>query len=271
SNGQLSLRERVFAPFIEAQTRSLNPDPENPTRFINTEETINRVRDAITFGESAVELRIRYHPHTYTVQAGDTASRIARKTGIPFFLIQQHNAGRDLDVLSIGDTLNMPTRDVTMPNEPVQNKRIVVNLNTQELWAFENGEMVFNWDISSGRSNAPTSPGIYQILSHAETATGSSFTLCDDIGCGQWEMYWFMGLYEVVPGLMNGFHGAVLLPNGAYLNGGATGYPSTFGCVMSHNDDAEALYRWAETGTVVEIVSNEFEPVSSLAQRTMDL
>ena len=267
----LSLRETVFAPFIQAQTRSLNEQDGNDNRFLNTEETINRVRNAIATRQSTVDLRIRYRPHQYVIEPGDTASKIARKTGIPLYLVQQHNAGRDLDFLSIGDTLNMPTRDVTMPNEPIPGKRIVVNLETQELWAFENEQVVFNWDISSGRSNAPTSPGIYQILNHDETASGSSFTLCDDIGCGQWEMYWFMGIYEVVPGLVNGFHGAVLLPNGAFLNGGAVGFPSTFGCVMSPNDLAKALYEWAEVGTVVEIVSSEFEPVSALAQQTQNL
>ncbi len=267
----LSLRETVFAPFIQAQTRSLNEQDGNDNRFLNTEETIDRVRDAIATRQSTVDLRIRYRPHQYVIEPGDTASKIARKTGIPLYLVQQHNAGRDLDFLSIGDTLNMPTRDVTMPNEPIPGKRIVVNLETQELWAFENEQVVFNWDISSGRSNAPTSPGIYQILNHDETASGSSFTLCDDIGCGQWEMYWFMGIYEVVPGLVNGFHGAVLLPNGAFLNGGAVGFPSTFGCVMSPNDLAKALYEWAEVGTVVEIVSSEFEPVSALAQQTQNL
>jgi LysM repeat protein len=269
----LSLRETEFAPFVAAQTASLGGEVDRQLgeRFINVEETINRVRDAIAAQESVVELRVRYRPHQYVVEPGDTASKIARKTGIPFYLIEQNNPGRDLNILSIGDTLNMPTRDLTMPNEPVSDKRIVVNLETQELWAFENGEVVFNWDISSGRSNAPTAPGIYQILSHNETASGSSYTLCDDLGCGQWEMYWFMGIYEVIPGLVNGFHGAVLLPNGAYLNGGATGFPSTFGCVMSHNDDAQALYEWAEVGTVVEIVSQDFAPVSQLAQATMTL
>lgn len=263
----LTLREETFAPYIDAQIAAINPEGEE-TRYLNVEETMGKLRAAIEGGTPRVMLRLRYRPQPYTVVAGDTASKIARKTGIPFYMLEQQNPGRDLDVLSIGDTLEMPTRDVTMPNDPVPNKRIVVNLNEQELWAFENGELVFNWLISSGQSAAPTSPGIYQILSHADTASGSSFTLCDDMGCGQWEMYWFMGVYEVVPGLMNGFHGAVLLPNGAYLNGGATGYPSTFGCVMSQNEQAQQLYNWAEVGTVVEIVSDEFQPLSSLAQST---
>ncbi len=269
-SGGLALREDAFVAFVDLQNESLNPEGQS-TRYLNVEETMQGMRDAIANQQSEVNLRVRYHAQEYVVEAGDTASKIARKTGIPFYLIEQHNAGRDLDVLSIGDTLTMPTRDVTMPNAPVANKRIVVDLDKQELWAFENGQTVFNWRISSGQTAAPTSPGIYQILNHDPTAYGSSFSLCSDSGCGQWEMYWFMGMYEVVPGLMNGFHGAVLLPNGAYLNGGDVGYPSTFGCVMSVDEQAEALYNWAEVGTVVEIISEEFEPLSDLAAQTQEV
>ena len=103
-------------------------------------------------------------------------------------------------------------------------------------------------------------------MDHNDTAFGSTFELCGQSGCGQWEMYWFMGIYEVVPGLMNGFHGAVLLPNGAYLGGGTVGYPYTYGCIMSENSNAEKLYHWAEDGTVVEIISSGFPPQSQLAR-----
>ncbi|MGV2435803.1 MAG UNVERIFIED_CONTAM: LysM peptidoglycan-binding domain-containing protein [Anaerolineae bacterium] len=57
-------------------------------------------------------LRIRYEPQDYTVQAGDTASRVARKTGIPFYLLTQKNSGRNLDLLSIGVVLELPSKDV---------------------------------------------------------------------------------------------------------------------------------------------------------------
>jgi lipoprotein-anchoring transpeptidase ErfK/SrfK len=80
-------------------------------------------------------------------------------------------------------------------------------------------------------------------------------------------MHWFMGLYEVTPGLMNGFHGAVELPNGAYLGGGNVGAPYTFGCVMSLDSNAQQLYEWAEVGTPVEIISGEYQPQSELGKR----
>lgn len=73
-----------------------------------------------------------------------------------------------------------------------------------------------------------------------------------------------MGIYEVSPGLVNGFHGAVLLPNGNLLGGGTVGNPATFGCVMSQDENARLLYEWADVGTVVEIISNEHLPMSDL-------
>jgi LysM repeat protein len=265
--GGLALREEAFRPFLDAQAATLNPDPSG-LRYIEPTDAINRVRAAIRSGVPQISLRIRYRATTYEVVRGDTGFRISRKTGIPFYLIQQANPNLNWEttILSPGDIINLPTRDLTIPEEPVPNKRIVVNLNTQQMIAYENGQPVFQWAISSGISTAPTSPGIYQILSHQEQASGSSFTLCGERGCGQWQMYWFMGVYEVVPGLMNGFHGAVLLPNGTYLGGGNVGSPYTFGCIMSENSQAEALYRWADRGTIVEIVSSEFAPVSALGQ-----
>jgi LysM repeat protein len=262
----LTLREQAFLPFLEAQNNSLAAS-EHGVRYLDATETTETLRQAIASKSDAVNLRIRYRPVQYTVVAGDTATAIARKTGIPFYLIEEANPGRDLNVLSIDDQLNLPSRDLALPLPPVPNKRIVVDLRTQSMVAYENGQQVFSWLISSGMDEAPTSPGIYQILTHNDVASGSSYTLCNTQGCGQWQMYWFMGIYEVVPGLMNGFHGAVLLPNGNYLGGGNVGAPFTFGCVMSQDDNARLLYEWADVGTVVEIVSNDFPPQSDLARQ----
>jgi hypothetical protein len=263
----LTLRDDVFALFLDAQNQSLNT-PDGPQRFLDPRETRDSVMTALQTKQTNVNLRIRYRDTQYEVVRGDTGFKISRKTGIPYYLIEEANPNRDLNVLSVGDIINLPSRDKALPLPPVANKRIVVNLDTQSLMAFENGQVVFNWLISSGISSAPTSPGIYQVLSHNEVASGSSFTLCAENGlnCGQWEMYWFMGMYEVQPGLMNGFHGAVLLPNGTYLGGGNVGAPYTFGCVMSLDSNAKLLYDWADLGTVVEIISGEFPPQSDLGR-----
>lgn len=260
----LGIRESAVLSFLEAQSTAINL--EDTSRYFDSEESLERITTVIRSAQSSVSLRIRYYPTTYTVVSGDTGYRIARKKGIPFYLIEQANPQVDLSVLSPGDELNLPPQDVTIPLEPIPSKRIVVNLDTQWLVAYENGQQVFSWAISSGIERAPTSPGIFQILSHEQNAYGSSYLLCDDSGCGQWEMEWFMGLYEVVPGLMNGFHGAVLLPDNTYLGDGNVGAPYTLGCVMSRNEDAQRLYEWAEDGTIVEIISSEFAPQSDLGR-----
>lgn len=262
----LGLRRDTFAEFIDAQNRTLNPEPDG-IRYLEPSETMDIVETAIRDKADSADLRIRYHQARYEVVSGDTGYRIARKTGIPFYLLTNANPGMNWDQLSVGDVVTVPSRDVTLPEAVVPEKRIIVNLDTQSLVAYENGQEVFRWLISSGTSSYPTYPGVYQILSHEETALGSTFELCNSSGCGQWEMYWFMGIYEVVPGLMNGFHGAVLLPNGAYLGGGNVGTPYTYGCVMSENGNAEQLYHWADNGTIVEIVSREYLPQSDLARQ----
>lgn len=262
----LTLRDETFEPFIEALSQSLN-GPDRPVRYIDPKEAREKLNAAIGGQNPEITLRIRYRDSQYTVVSGDSGYRIARKTGVPYYLLAEANPGWDLSKLSPGDVIALPTKDKALPLDPVPNKRIVVDLDKQTLTAFENGQVKFQWLISSGMDSAPTSPGIYQILTHDEVAKGSSYTLCSAaFSCGQWEMYWFMGMYEVVPGLMNGFHGAVLLPSGQYLGGGNVGNPYTFGCVMSQNDNAKNLYDWAELGTVVEIISSEFAPVSPLGQ-----
>lgn len=268
----LTLRQAEFGRYLEEKSREINEI--DPIRFLEQTDSFSVMRRAIANGATSVQLRIRYRSTTHTVRRGDSGYRISRVTGIPFYQIQQANPNRDWEQpLYVGEVVNLPSRDITLPIEPVTNKRIIVNLDSQSMIAYENGQPVFEWQISSGMSSAPTFPGVYQILTHNEVALGSSYTLCSATGCGEWTMYWFMGIYETVPGLINGFHGAVLLPNGQYLGGGNVGRPFTFGCVMSENTNAEALFRWADIGTIVEIVSSEFQPQSGLGrqfwQRTM--
>ncbi len=265
----LTLRESAFRPFVMAVNAQLKGSDK--PRYLDERETIERVRQAIAAKQDTVYLRVRYLPTTFTIGAGDWGQRISRKTGLPFRLIENVNPAVDWNRLSIGTVINLPSRDLLLPEPPVPNKRIIVDLDRRWMVAYENNEVVFSWRISPGRPDAPTYPGIFQILTHSEVAYGSGFSLCNDTGCSQWTMYWFMGIYEVVPGLMNGFHGAVLLPNGAYLDNGQIGNASTFGCVMSNNQQAEALFRWADKGTVVEIISSDFPPQSDLARQAQEL
>jgi LysM repeat protein len=263
----LVLREAALERLLDAINQRLRS--EDTPRYLDEDEAKATVRAAIRSGDSNAALRIRYMPDTYTLESGDWGYVISRKTGMPFRHIQDANPNLDWESLTIGQVINLPSRDLVIPEEPVRDKRIVVDLDRLWLVAYENGEVAYSWPISSGRRDAPTYPGVYQILSKTEKAYGSTFDLCGANGCGQWEMNWFMGIYEVAPGLTNGFHGAVLLPNGAYLDGGAVQARTTYGCVMSEDPQAEQLYNWAEIGTIVEIISSEYPPQSNLGEQAM--
>lgn len=256
----LRVRPIEFTRFLEAL--NIEIQRADPLRYIERDAAVEAVQRALDANLNIASLRLSHYPETYTIKRGDTAYGIATRRGLPYFLVAEANAGRDLASLYPGDEIRLPSRDVTVPLPPIPTKRIVVDIETQMLYGFENGEVAFSWPISTGIDKAPTLPGVYQVLNHTEVAYGSSYTLCSNDVCGQWKMWWFMGMYEVTTGLMNGFHGQVELPNGALLGGGNVGSPYTFGCVMSRPEEAEFLYRWADDGVVVEIISNLFEPVS---------
>jgi hypothetical protein len=55
------------------------------------------------------------------------------------------------------------------------------------------------------------------------------------------------------------------------MGGGNVGQPFTYGCVMSQNDNAEQLYRWADEGTLVEILSSEYAPQSELGRQALEM
>lgn len=269
TNG-LTVREDAFTAYIQNINDGL-VNSETP-RYLDERHSLEQIQESLRTSNPDILLRVRYLPQPYEIEASDSGFLIGRKNGIPFQLIGDANPAVDWNALSIGQTIQIPSRDELVPEDPIPNKRIIVDIETQWLVAFENDEIVFSWGISSGRETAPTYPGVFQILTHDDVAYGSSFSLCGEGGtdCGQWEMYWFMGVYEVVPGLMNGFHGAVLLPNGGYLGGGGVQSPSTFGCVMSLDANAQRLYEWAEIGTVVEILSSDFAPESELGERALE-
>ena len=264
----LGVRDDVFRAFVETENRRLVANG----RYIDELEAIEKLQIALIDRNPDILLRLRYLPSKYQVEGGDTGSSIGRKRGIPYEFIGAANPTVNWNRLNIGQEVQLPSRDTMVPVDPVPHKRIVVDLESQWLLAFDNRQLVFSWPISSGREQAETYPGIYQILTHNEVASGGSYALCNESGtnCAHWKMKWFMGVYEVVPGLMNGFHGAVELPNGNYLGGGNVYEPSTFGCIMSLDSKAEQLYRWAELGTMVEIVSQYFQPESDIAKYALE-
>ena len=126
-----------------------------------------------------------------------------------------------------------------LPLPVVVGKRIVISITEQHMWVYENRKLKSEHVISTGMSNSPTLPGVFQIQTHEINAYASNWDL--------W-MPNFMGIYEAVPGFMNGIHGLPLLSNGVRLWGNVLGRKASYGCIILVMQAGEDLYNWAENG-----------------------
>lgn len=225
--------------FLDEQAAQLGAN-----RFMQTEETLRQLALAIRDGQTALITRVYHHPTTYTVQAGDTLASIGRVVGIPYPWIQQANPS--LAGLSPGQVITIPSVDEMLPLPVVPHKRIVVSIGQQRVQAWENGQLKWDWPASTGITSSPTAPGIFQVQSHEPNAYAANWNL--------W-MPNFLGIYRPVPNsdFMNGFHGFPTRDGYNLLWTNNLGAPVTYGCILISNENAQALYEWAEAGVVVAI------------------
>ncbi len=238
----LSLSMNTTGPAAFLQANATFADE----RFIKTEDAITAMQQAAARGQAGVSIRIWHDSTTYTVGAGQTLAAIAEEIGMPYPYIQAVNTNVNTDALMIGQVLAIPSKDVLVPLDPIPNKRIIISRSQQHLWAYANGQVVFDWVISTGLPSSPTALGTFQVQSHEINAYAE-----------QWNLYMphFMGFYHPGPNmdLMNGFHGFPTRGGGYLLWSGDLGHPVTYGCVLLSLENAEALYNWAEEGVVVEV------------------
>lgn len=233
-----SLDLAAISAFLESRSAGLGSD-----RAFDPADA-EQVRTALMQGDAAPSLRIYHSPTAYTVQAGETFSSIGTDHGIPYPWIQAANPG--VDTLYAGQVITIPSPDDLIPLPPVPNKRLVVSLSRQHLWAYENGALKWDWVISTGIPDSPTAPGVFQIQSHELEAYANS-----------WDLYmpYFMGIYSPAPNIdfMNGFHGFPTRDGRNLLWTNNLGTPVTYGCILVSNENVQSLYAWAETGVVVAV------------------
>jgi lipoprotein-anchoring transpeptidase ErfK/SrfK len=213
-------------------------------RTVDEEAITNALVNAITTRQADVRARIYHAPRTHVVQFGETLSSIGRDYGIPYPWIEQANPG--IGQLSEGQQITIPSPDVMLPLPVVENKRIVVSIPEQRMWAYESGVLVWDWPVSTGIDSSPTAPGIFQVQSHVTNAYAANWDL--------W-MPNFLGIYRPVPTseFMNGFHGFPTRGNSQLLWTGDLGHRVTYGCILISSENAVQLYNWAEEGVVVEV------------------
>jgi lipoprotein-anchoring transpeptidase ErfK/SrfK len=115
-------------------------------------------------------------------------------------------------------------------------KKIVVRLNQQRVYAYENGQLVRTVLASTGLPATPTVQGTYRIYikREAQTMTGPGYYLPDV----PYVMYFYQGY---------GLHGTYWHDN--------FGRPMSHGCVNLPTPEAKWFYEWAEIGTPVVVRS----------------
>ena len=207
-------------------------------------QELSSIEQAVEQQRDRVELRLYHPPITYTVEAGDTLSRIGRKYGIPYPWIQQANP--NATDLQVGQEIIIPSADSFIPLPIVRHKRIRVSIAQQKMWAYENEQLKWEWTISTGIAESPTAPGIFQIRSHELEAYAATWNLY---------MPYFMGIYQPIPNsdFMNGFHGFPTRDGRNLLWTNNLGSPTTYGCILVDNQQIPLLYDWAEEGVIVVI------------------
>lgn len=196
-------------------------------------------------GEPPPTLIVTYRPTAYATQGGETLAAIGYRHGFPTWKIEEYNPGVNPRAwLAPGTPVTLPPRDAMLLLPVVPEKRIVISISEQHLWAYERGALRSDHVISTGISRSPTLPGLFQVLSHYENAYASRWDL--------W-MPHFLGIYDALPGFTNGIHGLPLLSSGVRLWGSVLGRPASYGCIILDLQAAEDIYTWADDGVVVEI------------------
>jgi hypothetical protein len=145
--------------------------------------------------------------------------------------------------LSLADTSALGSSTSSMPASATGDKRILVNISEQHLYAFLGEELVFNFLVSTGTDNS-TRAGSFSILDKIPDAYSDLW--------GYWMPDW-LGIYSL-DGINYGLHALPVLPDGDVIWGDALGAPISRGCVVMSPENALSLFEWADIGTRVEIL-----------------
>jgi lipoprotein-anchoring transpeptidase ErfK/SrfK len=213
-------------------------------RGFRYEEAARQVLTAFDNGTPDLALYLTHPERTYAVQPGDTLTSLSAKFGMPPGLVAEANREIDIDKLSVGQEIRIPSQDILTPYLPVRDKKVVVSLDEQRVRVYENGALLYDWPVSTGIKESPTHRGTFQVLDKVDEAYAS-----------QWDLWmpYFISVYVAGGGVENGFHELPILAGGNRLWEGSLGSPASYGCIILGIPEAQTLYEWAEVGVVVEI------------------
>ena len=236
----ITMRAEPLRDYLRQQAASLGDG-----RSIDIDAAAADVQQAIANNRTdTATFQVQHLPRTHVVQPGETITSIAWDYGIPYPYIQQANNG--LEFINAGQSITIPPADTFLLYPALPDKRIVVDISEQRTRVYENGQLKWDWLSSTGISDSPTWPGVYQVISQVPNAYAAN-----------WNLYMpnFIGVYQPVPNadFTNGFHGYPTRGGGQLLWRNALGRRVTYGCILLDDANVRLLYDWVEQGVVVEI------------------
>jgi LysM repeat protein len=183
----------------------------------------------------------------YVVRRGDTLASIAYRYGTTAWAIANANRLANPNIIYPGQQLRIPASSGggSAPAPAAGGgKRIVVDLSAQRMYVYQNGGLLWNWPVSTGRPGQETAVGHYQVQNKIPNAYASIWSL---------QMPYWLGIYWA-GSLQNGIHALPIQANGQRLWDGYLGTPVSFGCIILSTQNAQTLYNWASVGTPVDVV-----------------
>jgi LysM repeat protein len=181
----------------------------------------------------------------YTVRRGDTLASIAYLRETTAWAIANANGLANPNYIYPGQRLRIPAAGSAVPVPATGGaQRIVVDLSEQRMYVWQNGQLLWNWRVSTGRPGQATAVGHYQVLNKIPNAYAYTWSL---------QMPYWLGIYWA-GSLQNGIHALPIQANGQRLWEGYLGSPVSFGCVILSTENAKTLYNWAAIGTPVDVI-----------------
>jgi len=208
-----------------------------PTRVKKTAQPTNTYKPTPSPTNTAAPTKT-LRPSIYTVREGDTLDDIADRFDLPTNYLASKNNIPNPNTIYIGQNLYIPPEyipDTPSPVKLLPGKMILVILSEQRAYAYEDGQLIASFLISSGLAEYPTVTGDFltYIKLESTTMSGNGYYL-ENV---PWVMYFYEGY---------GFHGTYWHHN--------FGTPMSHGCINMYTPDAEWLYHWAPVGTLVRIL-----------------
>jgi LysM repeat protein len=179
---------------------------------------------------------------TYVVQRGENLSQIGMRHGVNWQILAQVNGITNPNHVYAGQVLTIPASasggigpGVDAPAPTVTSgKQIIISLGRSRIYAYEDGQLVRNVLVSTGRYATPTVQGDFAVTRkvRAQRMVGPGYNLPNV----EWVMYFYRN-YAI---------------HGTYWHNNF-GTPMSYGCVNLPNSEAQWFYNWAEHGTPVRV------------------